>query len=57
MKIAKGYIEDDFTHALKSYIEQNYNFIPQSANIESAVINVSRKNSYHPLRDYLDQQN
>lgn len=55
MKIAKGYIEDDFTHALKSYIEQNYNFIPQSANIESAVINVSRKNSYHPLRDYLDQ--
>lgn len=55
MRIAKGYIEDDFTHALKSYIEQTYNFIPQSANIESAVINVSRKNSYHPLRDYLDQ--
>ena len=54
MKIAKGYIEDDFTHALKSYIEQNYNFIPQSANIESAVINVSRKNSYHPIKDYLD---
>lgn len=55
MRIANGYIEDDFTHALKSYIEQNYNFIPQSSNIESAVINVSRKNSYHPLKDYLDK--
>ena len=51
--IKQGYLEDSLTHALKSYIEAKYNFIPQSANIESAVINTSKKNSFHPLKEYL----
>ena len=53
LTIQSGLIEDNFTHALRSYIEQTYNFVPTSQNVESAVINVSRKNSYNPLKEYL----
>lgn len=53
--IPKGYFDDSFIHALKSYIEQTYNFIPQTGNVESAVSNVSKRNSYHPLKKYLQK--
>lgn len=53
--IPKGYIEDEFSHAFRSYIEQTYNFVPQPANVESAVTNVSKKNQFHPLKNYLEE--
>lgn len=53
--IQKGYIEDEFSHAFRSYIEQTYNFVPQPTNVESAVMNVSKKNQFHPLKDYLEE--
>ncbi len=54
LKIPAGYIDDSFTHALKSYIEKEYNFVPKEQHIQSAVINISRKNSFHPVKEYLE---
>lgn len=53
--IPAGYIEDGFTHALTSYIEQTYYYVPSPANIDSAISNVAKRNAYHPIKDYLNQ--
>ena len=53
VKVSKGILDDSFTHALKSYIEKEYRFVPKEKHIESAVINVARKNNFHPLKEYL----
>lgn len=55
LKIPAGMIDDSFTHALKSYIEREYNFVPKEPHIQSAVINISRKNSFHPVKQYLEE--
>ncbi|MGH1663970.1 VapE domain-containing protein [Enterococcus avium] len=55
LKIPAGTIEDSFTHALKSYIEKEYRFVPKEPHIQSAVINIARKNSFHPIKSYLEQ--
>lgn len=55
IKISKGALEDSFTHALKSYIEQEYDFLPKTQHVHSAVANISRKNSYHPLKLFLEE--
>ena len=55
LKIAAGTIDDSFTHALKSYIEKEYQFVPKEPHIQSAVINIARKNSFHPIKDYLER--
>ena len=53
--ITSNFIEDSFTHALIAYIEKEYGFVPKPQSIESAVINVSKRNSFHPIKDYLEQ--
>lgn len=55
LKISSGMIDDSFTHALKSYIEKEYKFVPKEPHIQSAVINISRKNSFHPVKEYLEK--
>lgn len=55
LKVAAGTIGDSFTHALKSYIEKEYRFVPKEQHIQSAVINISRKNSFHPVKQYLEE--
>lgn len=54
LKIPAGTIDDSFTHALKSYIEKEYRFVPKEPHIQSAVINIARKNSFHPIKRYLE---
>lgn len=55
LKIPAGVLDDSFTHALKSYIEKEYRFVPKEQHIQSAVINIARKHSFHPIKSYLEQ--
>ncbi|HFX3810573.1 TPA: VapE domain-containing protein [Enterococcus faecium] len=50
-----GRIEDDFTNAVRSYIEQTYNFVPKNADINGAISNVARRHAFNPLKQYLKQ--
>lgn len=55
LEVSQGLIEDNFTHALKSYIEKTYNFVPADKSIESAVVNNARRHSFNPLKNYLKE--
>ncbi|MFB8466692.1 VapE domain-containing protein [Enterococcus thailandicus] len=54
-RISAGRIEDNLTNAIRSYIEQTYNFVPKNTDINGAISNVARRHGFNPLKVYLNR--
>ena len=49
-----GSWRDEHTTRLRVWIENNYDFSPSKENAEAAVDEVAKRNSFHPVREYLN---
>lgn len=54
-QIEIGELEDPDVSMIHIWIEENYKIIIQDAAMRKALINVSSKNQYHPVKDYLNE--
>lgn len=52
--VPAGKIEDNLTNAIRSYIEQTYNFVSKNTDINGAISNVARRHGFNPLKNYLN---
>ncbi|MGM0214291.1 VapE domain-containing protein [Enterococcus sp. AZ109] len=50
-----GEWEDSFEDALTAYIEENYSVVFDDNKIHKAVVNVSRKNVFNPVKDRIEK--
>lgn len=54
-QIEIGELEDSDVSMIHVWIEENYKIVIQDAAMKKALINVSSKNQYHPVKDYLNE--
>jgi len=54
-QIEMGELDDPDVSMIHVWIEENYQIIVQDAAMRKALINVSAKNQYHPVKDYLNE--
>ena len=54
-QIEIGELDDPDVSMIHVWIEENYQIIVQDAAMRKALINVSAKNQYHPVKDYLNE--
>lgn len=54
-QIEVGELDDPDVSMIHVWIEENYDIVIQDAAMRKALINVSAKNQYHPVKDYLNE--
>lgn len=55
LKIKKGYWLDAYEAILRTYFEEKYNLLFGRDNISDAVINVSREQTFNPVKDRIER--